>query len=67
MYDKIQEKNLAIASIFSWEKEKKKTINSVNCMTKVHAQYVSGLITTFTNSSNIIGAFAASFFINQSE
>ena len=36
MYDKIQEKNLAIASIFSWEKEKK-TINSVNCMTKVHA------------------------------
>ena len=23
MYDKIQEKNLAIASIFSWEKEKK--------------------------------------------
>ena len=66
MYDKIQEKNLAIASIFSWEKEKK-TINSVNCMTKVHAQYVSGLITTFTNSSNIIGAFAASFFINHSE
>ena len=36
MYDKIQEKNLAIASIFSWEKEKK-TINLVNCMTKVHA------------------------------
>ena len=66
MYDKIQEKNLAIPSIFSWEKEKK-TINLVNCMTKVHAQYVSDLITTFINSSNIIGAFPASFFINHSE
>ena len=66
MYDEIQEKKPSHPFYF-FMREGKKTINLVNCMTKVHAQYVSGLITTFTNSSNIIGAFAASFFINHSE
>ena len=67
MYDKIQEKKPSHPFYFFMREGKKKTINLVNCMTKVHAQYISGLITTFTNSSNIIGAFAASFFINNSE